>query len=200
MNLLKKLQGDNKKVILLGNINQNMYRVQSGKVSFATLCNKRRMYTAPHEREENLVPSHKQGRAVIDHIVLGNIETTNVKEAGQLPFGVGFATSDHQALYADIDICDELQTTIEELALKNVRRLVCKNKRNVERYIKEVLEIFQKYGLYDRVAKLYSETKGGKIDDSGRTEYETLDRIVTEVMLRQRVCSQRKIEVDGAQR
>ena len=92
---VKKIQGDNKNVILLGDMNQNMYRVQRGKVSFATLCNKRRLYTALHEHEENMVLSHKRGRAVIDHIVLGNIETTNVKEAGQLPFGVGFATLDH---------------------------------------------------------------------------------------------------------
>ena len=143
------------------------------------------MFTALHSIEENLMPPHKRGRKVIDHIVLGDIETTNVKEDGQLPFGVGCAMSDQRALYADIDIFREINTAMEELAIRNTRQLVCKNKRNVEKDLKDILERFQRYGLYDRVAKLYAKAKGGKINNTRHKEYKTLDRIITKVIIKE---------------
>ena len=103
---------------------------------------------------------------------------------GQLPFGIGFPTADHRGIYTDINICRTMETTIEELAIKRTRRLVSKNNRHVEQYIKEVLKRYQDHNMYNRVAELYSRTKGGCITTEDKQEYETQDLIITEVMLK----------------
>ena len=101
---IARAQRGGHRIILLGNMNQDMYSLQRRKGVFAILCERRILYTALHNHEGDLLLSQKQGRNIIDHIVLGNIAATNMREAGQLQFGVGYSTSDHYAIYADINM------------------------------------------------------------------------------------------------
>ena len=114
------------RIILLGDMNQDLSSRQRTKLTFGELCKRRKLYSALYAHEENLRPSHKRGKRVIDHIVLGSIHADAIIRSGQLPHGVGFANSDHRGVYLDLDSRPGLDVAAEELATGRTRKLVSK--------------------------------------------------------------------------
>ena len=60
-------------IILLGYMNQDLHSRQRTKMLTGELCERLKLFSALFAHEENLKPSHKRGKRVIDHIVLGDI-------------------------------------------------------------------------------------------------------------------------------
>ena len=50
--------------------------------------------------------------------------------------------------------------------------------------MKEVLTRFKEQNIYDRVTDLWEQTKGGNINTEQKAQYNTLDRIITEIMVK----------------
>ena len=148
------------------------------------LCERLKLFSALFAHEENLKPSHKRGKRVIDHIVLGDISAEAIIQSGQLPHRVGFANADHRGVYLDLDSRPGLDTIVEELATRKARKLVLKNSKHVNTYVKEVLTRFKEQNIYDRVIDLWEQTKGGNINTEQKAQYNTLDRIITEIMVK----------------
>lgn len=181
---IQKCREGNGKIILAGDMNQDMYATQRGKLSTGSLCEKSGLYSVAYGFENELRPSHIRGSKVIDHICLGGIVTEHLVRAGQLPHRTMFATSDHRAMFADIDISAVLKAEVDEIEPRSRRRLVSKNKKRVRQYIAEVLRRFHGQEVPTVVAELYKKAKGKTFQEVDKTEYNKIDRVITEILVK----------------
>ena len=67
-----------------------------------------------------------RGSKTIDHILTNGLEVSDIKQAGQLPFGLGFCT-DHRGNFSDLDGDRILKIKMEEPEMREGRRLSAKN-------------------------------------------------------------------------
>ena len=74
------------------------------------------------------VRSTNRGSKTIDHILIKNIPSDQVKRSGQLPFELGFHT-DHRGMFTDIDVHSILGIYVEDPIEQAQRRLSSKNKK-----------------------------------------------------------------------
>ena len=128
-------------------------------------------------------PSHERGTKVIDHIGVHNISASSILKSGQLPHGMVFAESDHRGVFVDIDYKSELHMAVEETHERPGRRLTAKNKRWLGVYLKELHERLEKCNVYKRVQNLWSTIERGTITRKQRSEFENLNKYITESML-----------------
>ena len=98
---------------------------------------------------------------------------------------MGFANADHRGVYLDLDSRPGLDTIVEELATRKARKLVSKNSKNVNTYVKEVLTRFKEQNIYDRVTNLWKQTKGGNINTEQKAQYNTLEGIITKIIVKE---------------
>ena len=177
----KKINGH--KIVLMGDMNKDAYQTSRTKMTYGKMCDQEKIFSGLFNHEDELKPSYQRGRKVIDHIGMSSIQTRNIVKAGQLPHGMGFSNSDHRGLFVDLDYRDEMKVTVEEIATRENRRLVSKNKKWTAVYTKEMLEQYQHHDLYNRTTKLWNNAKGGKITPRQQKKYECVDKLITEIML-----------------
>ena len=180
---IESKQKDGGKIILMGDLNQDLSSKQKGKLSYGQVCERRGLYSAMYQHEENLKPSHIFGSKVIDHISVGGVMTESITGAGQLPHRTIFARSDHRPIFFDVNMCEVLNTKVEDLAERPRRKLVSKNKKRSGHYIKEVLERFKAQNVYQRTGKLIEKARKGQFTEADKDEYDRLDKIISEAML-----------------
>ena len=75
-------QWDCGKVLIMWDLNQDIYSNQRGVMSHGKMCKKQGLFSAMYHHEENLKLSHAFGSKVIDHISIGGSATEEVIGTG----------------------------------------------------------------------------------------------------------------------
>ena len=104
------------------------------------------------------IPLQVAGTHVIDYIDTCGIPHENIIRSGQLPHGIGF-NSDHQCIYADIDVELTIGLAVEKCKVREQRRLKIKNLVTSEVYNIYLKVSIQAHNVWDRVQRLWELAK-----------------------------------------
>ena len=93
---------------------------------------------------EEIHPHHclrstKNGTKTIDHVLTADISSTQVLQAGRLPFNIVFS-SDHRGQIIDLDSRHLLHLYIEDPSNRDGRRLSSGNRKKQTEYIDTLLQ------------------------------------------------------------
>ena len=121
---------------------------------------------------------------MMDHILTKNISSHLIHRNGQLLRGQGFS-SDHRAMFADLNATELLSLTPQEQAPIETRRLVSGNIPNREAYIKELNRQLEAHNVHNRVSTLLAQAETGYLTIAQNTEYNNLDDTIIDCKNRQ---------------
>ena len=120
----------------------------------------------------------------IDHILVSPGILPSIIRGGFRPYAEGI-TSDHRALFLDFDAEILFGKGTGTLALSKVRNLDTKYPARTEKYVTDVLDLFQKRGLFaalEKIKKMAASRNGWT--PQLEKKYNNLDERATEIMLK----------------
>ena len=128
------------------------------------------------------LPSTRNNDRAIDHILATPGVFPTIRSAGLVQKEVGFSTSDHQALYIDLDP-KVLDTKNIPLQPTSQRKLRTHNAPLVEWYIIKVLERADSHNITTRLKQLQQDIKEFGFTEENRDKLENIDQAMTKIML-----------------
>ena len=132
---------------------------------------------------------HKSGTSQssgkqIDHILVTPGILPSLIRGGFRPYAEGI-TSDHRALFIDFDAEILFGKGTGDLDMSKIRNLDTKYPARTEKYVKDVLDKFQKHNIFSTLEKITKMAQSREEwSPTLMKQYNTLDQTVTAIMLK----------------
>ena len=178
--LLRRLITEGHEIILATDANEEWDTDGSRIFELAT---RNGMYDLAKERHGGPVPpTYRRSNCArrIDYVLGSEGVLNNMRAFGIANELYDPVLGDHRPQYLDVDIAPLLQLNKYDFGAPSARKLKSSNPKNVEAYIKKVLENFSMHNVFNRIESLWDELAGkAKLNKSQMSKYEAIDRDVT---------------------
>jgi hypothetical protein len=129
------------------------------------------------------------GSSRIDYIFGSKNIRKHCKRSGILPFGIGYS-SNHRAIFAEIDIESVLATKVQSIDSTSARKLHQATPKERTRFLQEADVFLESHGIYEKLKKLHDKNKD-EWDHSDINEFEKCDDMLIQGVLHAEKLTQR---------
>jgi hypothetical protein len=136
-----------------------------------------------HHPDQPPPPTYDRGKDKIDFIFASIELLPSVKRSGIFPYNTIFM-SDHRPCYLDIDSALAFSESTPQMAPPQYRGLQLQDPRPVAAYIKDLTKQLDYHKITDKAQNLLNRAIDNNWTESLTDEYEKLDTLITEAMLR----------------
>ena len=133
--------------------------------------------------------TYKYGKNCIDHVWVSNTLLPTVTSVGIAPFDF-FQTSDHRAIYFDLDLKDVLDNDLFQLPPIRFRRLKNNSLSSVQKYKKSIKRLYKKHKLSKKFRKIRKAFSKYGPTQANISKLNKFDDLITKILLSsERQCS-----------
>jgi len=128
-------------------------------------------------------PTYDRGKEKIDFLFVSAALLPHITRSGIFPYNSLFI-SDHRPCYIDLDSLSIFNETTPEIAPQQFRGLQLYDPRLIDQYKATLMEQLNYHKVFGKAENLFKIAKEGLWQTVHTKQYESLDKLITESMLR----------------